>query len=280
VSEPFGDAFAERGWLAVDLPDPDPVFRARDLLLRRLRETALPALACLEDYHHLVPEEERHVAILHDLSTWYWEQGLGRAIISANLAFFRALIGPDLHIQRYPYLRAVRPGLGRDAAPLHRDTYYGASPYEVSVVTPFTAMTATQAMRVISGSHTAPDAEYPFVQHVNPDVKPQSPKHRLGFPYAPKLLDPALTSRAEAVPLEVGQVLLFGLALIHGAGTNTGATTRFSSDIRVVNSLAPVQWSRGVHADYFVPLCTSPVTGAAQRYLAANRDPVPPGGSP
>ena len=278
MSDALEQTLEERGWLAVELPDPRPVFQARDLLLERLRQMELPALARLEDYHLLVPEEERHVAILHELSTWYWEQELGRAIITANLDFFRRLVGPDLHIQRYPYLRAVRPGLGRDAAPLHRDTYYGASPYEVSVVTPFTAMAANQAMRVVSGSHTAPDAEYPFVQDLSPDVKPQSPKHRLGFPYAPKLLDPEITTRAEPIPLEVGQVLLFGLSLVHGGGTNTGTTTRFSSDIRVVNSLAQVEWSRGVHADYFVPLCTSPVTRAAQRFLAANQDPVPSSG--
>ena len=59
------------------------------------------------------------------------------------------------------------------------------------------------------------------------------------------------------MPLEVGQALIFGLSLVHGGGINNGARTRFSTDIRVVNSLAPVTWSRGVHEDYFVPLCAS-----------------------
>lgn len=247
------------------------MFAARDRLLEHLRQRELPTLERLEEYHTQVTEEERHVAVLHELATWYWEAGLGGAIIAANLEFFRRLVGPDLHIQRYPYLRAVRPGLARDAAPMHRDTYYGASPYEVSVVTPFTDMDASQAVRVISGSHLAPDAEYPFIQEISADVKLQSPRHRLGFPYAPKLLDSTLAERAEAVPLKVGQVLIFGLSLVHGGGTNAGRTTRFSTDIRVVNSLAPVAWSRGVHTDYYVPLCASPVTGTVQRFLAANQ---------
>jgi ectoine hydroxylase-related dioxygenase (phytanoyl-CoA dioxygenase family) len=176
----------------------------------------------------------------------------------------------DLHVQRYPYLRAVRPGKPDDAVPLHRDTYYGTSPYEVSVLVPFTRVHASAAIRVISGSHLAPDAAYPYVQTVSPDVTIRSPKHRLGFAYAPRLLDPALADTAEPVPLEVGQALVFGLSLVHGHGINTGGRTRFSSDIRVVNSLAPVTWSRGVHQDYYTPLRSSPVSRSAARYLAAN----------
>jgi len=265
---------SERGWIAVDLPDPRPVLHARGQLLARLREKALPALASLDDYHARVDDDESHVEILHDLSTFYWEADLGRGIILSNLGLLRRLVGMDLHVQRYPYLRAVRAGKPGDAAPLHRDTYYGSSPYEVSVLVPFTDMGAEGAIRVISGSHVAADSDYPYVQHVSPDVAIKSPKHRLGFPYAPRLLDPALVERAEPVPLAVGQALIFGLSLVHGHGLNRGHRTRFSSDIRVVNSLAPVRWSRGVHDDYYVPLCSSVVSLSARRYLAANEDPI------
>jgi hypothetical protein len=266
---------AERGWLAIQLPDPSPVMAVRDALLARLRAESLPDLERLDDYHTLVTEDERHVAILHDLATYYWERQLGRTIIEGNLDLFRRLVGPDLHVQQRPYLRAVRPGHTKDAAPLHRDTYYGASPYEVSVLVPFTKVDAEGAMRVISGSHLAADREFPFEQRQSPDVAIRSPKHQLGFPYAPKVLEPALMDKAEPVPLEVGQALIFGLSLVHGGGINTGHRTRFSTDIRVANSLAPVQWSRGVNESYFVPLCTSVITESARRYLAAN-DSNPP----
>jgi hypothetical protein len=260
---------ADRGWLAIDLPDPSAIFATRDRLLEHLRKT-LPALERLDDYHHHVTDDERHVAILHDLATFYWESELGRPIITRNLELFRRLIGPDLHVQPFPYLRAVRPGLTRDAAPLHRDTYYGASPFEVSVVVPFTEMEASAAIRVVSGSHLAPDSAYPYTQTVSPDVQVRSPKHELGYPYAPRLLDPALMDTAEPVPLKVGQVLIFPLQLVHGGGTNTSGRTRFSTDIRLANSLAPVEWSRGVRKEYFVPLCTSAITRSAQTFLAAN----------
>jgi hypothetical protein len=261
---------AERGWVVIDLPDPSAVLHARDRLLGRLRDAALPGLRSLDDYHWLVDDDERHIEILHDLATFSWEAELGRAIIASNLDLFRHLVGLDLHIQRCPYLRAVRPGKPRDAAPLHRDTYYGASAYEVSVLVPLTDMGAEGVLRVISGSHVSPDAAYPYLQQVSADVTIRSPKHQLGFPYAPRLLDPALVARAEPVPLTVGQVLVFGLALVHGQGVNAGPRTRFSTDIRIVNSLVPVRRDRGVHDDYYVPLCTSAVSLSAYRYLAAN----------
>jgi hypothetical protein len=262
---------AERGWVVVDLPDPSPVLRAREGLLARLRDTALPGLRCLDDYHWLVDDDERHIEILHGLMVFYWESALGRAIIESNLELFRHLVGLDLHIQRCPYLRAVRPGKPRDAAPLHRDTYYGASAHEVSVLVPLTDMGAEGVLRVISGSHVSPDSAYPYVQQVSPDVAIRSPKHQLGFPYAPRLLDPLLVERAEPVPLAVGQALVFGLSLVHGHGINAGSRTRFSTDIRVVNSLVPVPRNRGVHDDSYVPLCSSAVSRSAHRYLAANK---------
>jgi hypothetical protein len=260
----------ERGWLVLDLPDPSPVLAARERLLMWLQEHP-PMATSLEDYHLKAGGDDRHVHLLHELSKFYWEADLGRAIVADNLELFQSIVGRDLHIQRYPYLRAVRPGAIRDAAPLHRDTYYGASPYEVSIVVPLTAMDGASAMRVISGSHRAPDSEYPYHQTVSDDVVIHSPKHQLGYPYAPRRLDPGLTDRAETVPLNQGQVLLFPLSLVHGGGINTGERTRFSTDIRIVNSWAPAARSRGVHKDYFVPLCTSAVTATARDYLERNQ---------
>ena len=145
--------FAERGWVAIDVPDPSGIFEARDALLAHLQRS-IPALARLDDYHHHVTDRERHVEVMYDLAQFYWAAGLGRPIITRNLELFRRLIGPDLVIQSRPYLRSVRPGMDVDAAPLHRDTYYGASPYEISVVVALTRIESNAALRVISGSHT------------------------------------------------------------------------------------------------------------------------------
>lgn len=262
-------ALLERGWAVVDLPDPSPVHIAREWLLSELRNI-FPSLSRIEDYH-FVADDGGHISIVHDIAQNFWAARHGYAIISANVAFFRQLLGPDLHVQQYPYLRVVRPGHANEAVPLHRDTYYGASPYELSVVIPFTDMGADSALRAVPGSHVEPDSVYPFVQTVSDDVTIGSPRHKLGYAYAPRLLDPSLEARAEPMPASVGQVLIFGLSLIHGGGLNSSAATRFSTDIRVVNSLAPVNFSRGVHADYYVPLSSSPVSASAQLYLASNQ---------
>ena len=270
---PIEEALAGQGWGVIDLPRPEPVLEARERLLARLRAGKLENLQRLDDYHLAIGDNEKHFATLADLCDFYWEADLGRRIVAENLDVFRWLIGADLHVQRYPYLRVVRPGAAGDEAPLHRDTYYGASPYELSAIVPFTDMEPDSAVRVISGSHLAPDRDYPFEQRQSPDVVPGSTKHRLGYPYAPRSLDPSLLARAEPVPLRVGQALLFGLSLVHGGGANRTGRTRVSTDIRVASSLAPVAWSRGVREDYFVPLCSSAVTRTARRYLAANHGP-------
>jgi ectoine hydroxylase-related dioxygenase (phytanoyl-CoA dioxygenase family) len=227
-------------------------------------------LRALEDYHLAAADDARHFAVFEDIATRFWQAQHGRAIIAANLDLFRRLLGPDLHVQQYPYLRIVRPRQADDAVPLHRDIYYGASPYEVSVVVPFTDMGPDCTVRAVPGSHVEPDAAYPYVQQESMAVTLGSPRHKLGYAYAPRLLDPALAARTEPMPAKVGQALIFGLSLVHGGGANHGDRTRFSTDIRVVSSLAPVQLDRGVRKDYFVPLCSSPISRSAERYRARN----------
>jgi hypothetical protein len=258
------------GWAVVDLPDPTPVDATREALLAHLREQGLDTLERLDDYHRYVTDSDEHIDTWHALSEWFWDVDLSRSIIERNLDLFRMLLGPDLHVQRYPYLRVVRPGNDTDAAPIHRDTYYGSSPMELVALVPFTDVPAAGAMRVVTGSHLLPDADFPYTQTVNPDVPMRSKKHRLGYSYAPRVLAPEVAERAEPVAVSVGQALLFVLSLVHGGGTNSGDRTRFSVDIRLVNSLAGVSYSRGVHDDYYVPLCSSVVSRTARQYWEAN----------
>jgi hypothetical protein len=257
--------FVDRGWVVVDLDGTEVVAGVADQLLARLRSTSLPQLDRLEDYHrHVV--DDAHDDVHHELAEWYWEAGLGRCIVDAELGFLRALVGLDLHVQRYPYLRVARPGEARDVTGIHRDTDYGASAYEVSMVVPFTRMGEEGALRVVSGSHLDPPERYPATRVESESVTPGSSRHRLGFPYAPQVLDDDVVQRAEPVAVEVGQALVMSLGLVHGQALNAGTTTRFSTDVRVVNSLAPVAFARGVRADYYVPLCESPVTEQARRH--------------
>jgi hypothetical protein len=265
--------FLERGWVVVDLAGGSVVHEAREGLLAHLRASALPGLTRLEDYHRVVDEAE-HLDVWFAAASWCWDAGVGRRIVEAELPFLRGFVGLDLHVQRYPYLRLARPGRPEDVTGIHRDTLYGASPYEVSLMVPLVDVDTESALRVVTGSHTAPADRYPATRVDSEVVTPGSARHLLGFPYAPQVLDPEVATRAEPVPLRVGQALVMALGLVHGQVVNAGSHTRVSLDVRVVNSLAPVEFARGVRSDYYEPLCASPVTAQARRHLGG--PPAPP----
>jgi hypothetical protein len=232
-----------------------------------LRAGPAPDLDRLDSYHLHVVDDDVHARVHWELANRYWDTRLGDRIVESELRFLRGFVGFDLHVQRHPYLRIARPGQARDATGIHRDLLYGASPYEVSIVVPLTDLDVDAALCVVSGSHTEPAASFPATRVESTDVALGSPRHRLGFPYAPQLLDPEVLDRAEPVPLRVGQALVMGLGLVHGQQVNNSAATRVTTDVRVVNSLAPVAFSRGVRDDYYEPLCSSPVTEQARRQL-------------
>src|SRR3954464_13662410 len=153
--------FASRGWVVVDLHQPDVVTDIGEQLLAWLRAGPMPELERLDHYHEHATDGAVHERIHYDLATWYWDAKLGRRIVDAELAFLRGFVGLDLHVQRYPYLRIARPGRAGDVTGLHRDLLYGASPYEVSILVPFTELDDDSALRVVSGSHTEPAASFP-----------------------------------------------------------------------------------------------------------------------
>lgn len=266
------DHFSEHGWVVLDfVRGPDSmVFEIRRRLLGWLRELWIPELDSLDHYHLHVDDDRRHTDIQHDLTQRYQAAGLGPALIEENLEFFRPFVGPDLHVQKYPYLRVARPGRRQDNIGIHRDTHYGGSPYELSVSVPFTDTGPEGVLGVLSGSHVAPESATPVTQSQSQDVVKGSVKHQLGFLYAPKELPDHVRSQVAPVHVRPGQALVFALSLVHGQEINRSAVTRFQSDIRVVNSLAPIQWERSVHSDYYQPLCSSAVTLQARRYLQAN----------
>jgi len=263
------EQFVTRGWSVVELEDPSVVAATGARLLEWLRAGPAPGLDRLDDYHLHVSDGE-HERVHYELAEQYWDARLGHDIVASELPFLRAFVGLDLHVQRYPYLRIARPGRATDVTGMHRDLLYGASPYEVSLFVPFTDLDAESALRVVSGSHTEPASSFPATRVVSTDVTPGSQRHRLGFPYAPQVLAPEVLERAEAVPLRVGQALLMSLGLVHGQEVNGSATTRITTDVRVVNSLAPVAFARGVRDDYYEQLCSSPVTEQARRQLVTD----------
>ena len=262
--------FAEHGWVVVDFPDREAVVRVRTAILDFLRREALPGLGSLEDYHLVATDDEKHIAIQAKLAEFYWQGRLGPDMIGRQVAFFREFVGQDLYVQKFPYLRIARPGKPQDNISYHRDTWYGATAFELSVFVPFVDLAPEAALQMVSGSFRESEEAYPHTRLESKEVAAGSVKHKLGFAYAPHRLDIDISARITKVPMRVGQALIFGLSTLHGQQINGSQATRFSTDIRVVNQLAPVKLSRTVRTEYFETLSESAVTRAARRYYEAN----------
>ncbi|MCB1085253.1 MAG: hypothetical protein KDK60_04045 [Chlamydiia bacterium] len=262
--------FAEKGWVVIDFLDPTPVLEARKALQKQLNKI-LGKEVPLEQYHTEVEDDRRHTEIQVELTEFFRQKNFGKAIIEKQLPLFKPFMGLDLLVQRSPYLRMARPGKKQDNIGYHRDTFYGGSPYELSVLVPYVDVPALSALQVMTGSHILPEDHFPTKQIVNPDteVTKGSSKHQLGFLYAPKIMDPSVEEEMLAVPLKVGQAIAFSLSTVHGCVMNQGETTRWSSDIRVMNAFAPVDLS--ARPDYYQPLSSSPVTAKAEEYFLASQ---------
>jgi sporadic carbohydrate cluster 2OG-Fe(II) oxygenase len=214
----------------------------------------------LETYH------ERATDVIGDLTEAREQtKHYPRAIVHAELPFFQSIVGPDLHIQSLPYLRVSRPGIADDNIGLHRDTWYGDSPYELSVWIPLTDTDIGNALLVAPGSHIWPEEE---LENRKKQADKGSVKHSLGFMYAPKELRRPVNLKPLTV--KVGQMIVFSLSLLHGQEVNRSTRTRVSMDVRVANSLAPIQWERS-KANYYQPLSVSPLREQALKYYEAQK---------
>lgn len=263
----LGEHYAREGWVVVDFPDRDAILRLRDTLERGLREITGVPDATLATYHDVVAERS-HAETHWRLANYFWDQDLGFEVARSQLALFRPLIGCDLHVQRRPFLRVARPGRTEDNIGLHRDTFYGQSPYEVTVHFPWVDLDADSALCLVPGTGTRPEDAYHVVPTEEGAVEKDSPKHRMGFPYAPKRMLDDFADQLRAIPLRVGQALVFTPAMVHGQIVNRGASTRVTTDLRIVNTLAPVQIRKDELRGYS-RLCQSGILTHAQAYHAS-----------
>lgn len=250
-----------RGWQVI--PFDEPSLECLQLAISKIEAHIDCALA---DYKQ--DDDAKHLRTTVELQKIFIDGGFGRKIIYGSLYKFQQIMGMDLHIQKYPYLRIARPGKPQDNIGIHRDTLYGGTPYEISCVIPLTTMPPEGSLQVIDFSNTAPESDYPFEARKT-DVVKNSDKHNLGFVYLKKTLAEKLDTHPVHVP--VGSGLAFPHSLVHGQEVNNSLIPRFSVDIRLVNSLANIEWSRTVHKDYWEELCVSPITRQAREYYAAQR---------
>jgi hypothetical protein len=254
----------------VKLPRPEVVHSVRAALLDELRRLSGVRDVTLERYHGDRRRRRRPTTTTSSSSpSCSRSRRYAYKVLADQLDFFRPFLGPDLLVQVNPYLRMARAGKLQDNIGYHRDTFYGASPYELSVWIPYVDLPAESSLSVLSGSHIRPEADFPVTQTQSEQVTKGSNLHKMGFPYAPKVMDPAPLAGIRMVPVKIGEALVFSLATVHGSTYNGGPTTRWSTDIRVVNALAPVDL--GSRPDYYGPLSSSVVSDGARAYELAER---------
>ncbi len=265
--EHYEETYRKQGWVVVKLPRPDAAVQVRAALLGKLREISGVPDITLERYHEIAEDDELHSQYQIELTEFFRANHFAREVLAAQQAFFRPFLGPDLLVQVSPYLRIARPGKPQDNIGYHRDTFYGASAYELSVWVPYVDLPAESSMSLLAGSHVRPESDFPVTQIQSDGVTRGSAKHKMGFPYAPKVMDPAPLTHLEPVPVLFGEALVLSLAAVHGSTLNSGSTSRWSTDIRVVNALAPIDF--GTREGYYEPLSTSVVSEQAELYYRA-----------
>jgi ectoine hydroxylase-related dioxygenase (phytanoyl-CoA dioxygenase family) len=258
--------YIEKGWFVVDLPDPTPLFEMRDALQQILRDTVGDQTAVLERFQDYVQDDT--VTDTHwTLANYFWDSEFSLAMGRAQLELFQRLLGRDLHIQYKPFLRFARPGRPEDNIGYHRDTQYGQSPYEIAVHIPFVDLDEQSALKVIDGSHIVSEDLYKPLAPTPSGVEKGSREHSLGHPYAPKHLQPNAGEKFSSLNMRAGQAAIFSPALFHGQVTNEGSITRVTTDLRVVNSMAPALFKRDKNAVAgYTFLSESPVSQVARRY--------------
>ncbi|MCH9614499.1 MAG: hypothetical protein SP1CHLAM54_15400 [Chlamydiia bacterium] len=261
------EQFEEEGFVVLDLLDATPLLETRAKLEDHLA-TLLGERIALEDYHKLVKEDEFHISLQTQMTEFYRKGKFAKKVIKAQLPFFTKLVGIDLLVQQFPYLRMARPEKSQDNVGYHRDTFYGGSPYEISVILPFVECDAGMTLKVMPKSHILSEELFQTKQEISADVVKGSDKHNLGFLYAPKMMDKSTEEKMVPVPIKLGQVLMFSLSIVHGCVINKGTNTRWTSDVRLLNALSPVDLS--ARPDYYEPCHSSAVTSSAEKYFAAN----------
>lgn len=227
------------------------VIRLRGDAPQRLRARLQSLLGVLlEDYAPDGDISAEQVAVSKRLhSMWEWKE-----ILTENVDQFKDVIGGNLLYQQEPYLRIARPGRTEDQVGIHRDTHYGSSAHEWVLWVALTDTLPGAELRILPGSHVAPDEAYPWTQDASADCEQGSDKHWLGFRYAPKRMSAEVEAATVPVPCKVGEAILFNCNAVHGQIVNSSPHTRFSVDIRMVDAGAKIEVKRGIHGNIYVPL--------------------------
>ena len=245
----------KNGYIFGKLKNKKIILRIKDNLEVKLKQILkLKKKIRLEQYHKLDLSREEHFKVQWLLSNHFIKNKFHNKIVYELLDTLKYLIGPDLLIQKKPYIRIARPNNLEDNIGFHKDTMYGQSTYEMSVHTPLVNLNSKSCLKFVPFSHMFNEKKIKLNKNlinINNKVKKNSYLHKLGFPYDPKRIDITNFS-PKNFNVKLGEYVLFSPALIHGQEINKDkSTTRFSFDTRITNVYSPINLeNRGANGKY------------------------------
>ena len=227
----------------------------------------------LENYHQLNLSNKQHQKTQWKIATYFWKKRFHIDLIKSILPFLENKLGPDLLVQKKPFLRIARPNILADNIGFHKDTIYGQSPYEMSIHIPLVDLDKKSCLQFVKGSHFLKEKNIKFEKFTS-TTKKGSKSHKLGTPYDPKRISKK-QYKFTPVPLKLGEFIFFTPALIHGQEINLNSNlTRFSIDIRVTSAYAPIDQSKKSFNGNYLPLSESTISILAKKYFNSNPEKI------
>lgn len=259
--------FVDNGYDVFEINNKDGLNEIRFFIEEYLKNKISYDLS-LESYHEFVNSNDDHKKHQFDVFEKVNEKGLHKRLIEDNITQWIGILGPDIDIQSFCYVRSARPGKSEDNIGYHRDTFYGNSAYETSSLFVLTNNDENGVIKLAKGSHKWGEVKYEKV--VSESVKKGSNESKMGFLYEPKILDNSYSEELFPVQSKIGECLLFNLGALHGLEVNNDDITRWSIDFRVKSAFSPV--SKNLRKDYYMPLRRGPLTTAALEYYRNNKE--------
>ena len=259
--------YIKKGYCVVDLVN-TKTLKALRFSLEKEISIFIKKKANLESYHKII-DDKIHEKVQWHLCNYFRKNKFCHKIALEQIDLLRQIVGTDLLVQKDPFLRIARPNKENDNIGFHRDTVYGQSPYEISILITLVDLNTKECLKYLPRSHLKSDKKFQFLESVNSSVQKGSKKHKLGFPYSPKI--PKIKSEDFDSPsLKFGQAIIFSPSIVHGQKINKGKNTRFSFDFRVVNKFAPINIQTKSNRGYEV-LTQSGIQIVAEKFLRINK---------
>ena len=257
-------SFKTAGYVLHSLECKESIYELRSFFEKELKKRTNSEIS-LETYHHFVEDDKEQTRLHYELSQAFWKSKLHIEIFKKNNLFFKELAGLDLDVQVKPHFRLARANKPQDNIGFHRDIEYGVSAYETSCFFALTNIVSEGALQIAPQSHTLSNVKIKSIN--NDQVEKGSIKHQLGVPYKfQTLADESFRDSLISIPMKIGEVLCFNLALIHGQEINKSASTRWSFDARIKNTFI----KSSARDEYYASLFQSPATKAGLNHYKNN----------